>query len=156
MAETKTHKTELRIERSFHASPETVFDAFTEPTAMRVWWTENTSFEIDLRVGSTWTITREENGTTYVMTGKYLEIDRPHRLKHTIAMPQFSPNEDVITIEIMAEGAGGSRMQFTQSGPDIASELGDLQEGAVSESEKGWQLGFDMMEEAWRKDSGEN
>ena len=50
MAETKTHKTELRIERSFHASPETVFDAFTEPTAMRVWWTENTSFEIDLRV----------------------------------------------------------------------------------------------------------
>lgn len=142
-------KPSLKLVRQFNVEPEVVFDAFTKPEAMRVWWTGDTEFDMDLRVGGTWTISREENGMTLTMTGEYLEIDRPHRLKYTIAMPQFSPNSDTVTIHVTPDKTGGCEVTFVQSGPDIAKELQELPEGQTSESEKGWQQGFDLMAEAW-------
>lgn len=142
----------LQIVRKFDVAPEVVFNAFTKPEAMRVWWTDDTTFDIDLRVGGRWTIVREEGDITYTMTGEYLEVDQPHRLKHTIAMAQFSPNSDVITIDITLDGKGGCEVTFVQSGPDIAEELKALSPGEVSESEKGWLEGFDLMAAAWEEE----
>ncbi|MCC5905059.1 MAG: SRPBCC domain-containing protein [Balneolaceae bacterium] len=139
----------LKIIRKFDVAPEVVFDAFTKPQAMRVWWTEDTIFDIDLRVGRNWTITRKEGDVTYEMTGKYIDIVRPIRLKYTISMPQFSPNSDTVSIFIAADGDGGCVMTFTQSGPGISEELTALPAGEVSESEKGWQQGYDLMSDAW-------
>src|SRR5690606_9314152 len=79
----------LHIVRRFNVEPEMVFDAFTKPEAMRIWWTDDTTFDIDLRVGGRWTITRKEGEVTYTMTGEYLEVERPYRLCYTITMPQF-------------------------------------------------------------------
>lgn len=140
----------LKIVRRFDVAPEVVFDAFTKPEAMRVWWTEQTNFDIDLRVGGRWTITRKEGETVYTMTGKYLEVERPHRLNFTIAMPQFSPNSDTVSIEIKPEESG-CVVTFVQSGKDIAAELRELPAGKKSASEEGWQQGFDLMAAAWAK-----
>jgi uncharacterized protein YndB with AHSA1/START domain len=140
----------LSIVRQFDVAPETIFDALTEPEAMRSWWTDDTTFDIDLRVGGRWTITRQEGGETFTMTGEYLEVERPRRLRYTIAMPQFSLNSDTVSIEI-AEAEGGSLVTFVQSGEDIAAELGALAPGERSASEAGWQQGFDLMEAAWAK-----
>lgn len=136
----------LKIVRNFSATPEAVFDVFTKPEAMRVWWTDQTTFDIDLRVGGRWTIVRKEGDTTYTATGEYMEVERPHRLKYTYAMPQFSPNSDVISIEIESDGKGGSIMTYIHEGTDIAEELASVKAGAMSESEKGWRQGFDLME----------
>jgi uncharacterized protein YndB with AHSA1/START domain len=141
----------LRIVRTFDVVPEVVFDAFTKPEALRVWWTDKTTFDIDLRIGGRWTIIRKEGDVTYTATGEYLEVERPHRIRYTYTMPQFSPNTDVITIDIISKGKGGSQVTFVESGPDIAKELQALPPGSISESEKGWQQGFDLMEAAWRK-----
>ncbi len=147
---TKTNETPaLQIVRKFAVAPEVVFDAFTKPEAMRAWWTDQTTFAIDLQVGGRWTITRTEGETVYVMTGEYLEIARPYQLKYTIAMPQFSPNSDTISIEIKPD-QGGCVVTFVQCGEDIASELAALPPGEVSASEVGWQQGFDLMEAAWK------
>ena len=149
----ETKNKSLKITRTFSASPEEVFDVFTKPEAMRVWWTDRTTFDIDLRIGGTWTIVRKEDTETYTATGEYLEIERPHRLQYTYAMPQFSPNSNTITITIEPNKNDGSIMTFTESGPDIAEELSTLTEGDVSESERGWQQGFDLMEAAWKSNS---
>lgn len=146
---------DLTINRTFDVPPETVFDAFTKPDAMRVWWTDDTEFDINLKVGGTWTITREEDGTVFTMTGEFLEIDRPRLLKYTIAMPQFSPNSDIVTIDITPKENDKCSVTFVQSGPDIAAELKDLHDGQISESEKGWQQGFDLMVKAWTDDKQE-
>jgi uncharacterized protein YndB with AHSA1/START domain len=138
----------IRLVNRFTVPPETVFDAFTRPDAMRAWWTDDTVFEIDLREGGAWTITREEDGQTLVLTGEYLEVDRPRRLRYTIAMPAFSPNQDEVTIDI-AEEEGGCVVTFEQSGPDIAAELEALAPGEESPSAIGWQQGFDLLAEAW-------
>ncbi|MCG8381196.1 MAG: SRPBCC domain-containing protein [Gammaproteobacteria bacterium] len=138
----------LRIVRQFGVSPDVVFNAFTKPESMRVWWGENTEFDINLSVGGRWTITRKEGKTIYTATGEYLEIEPPHRLRYTYAMPQFSPNSDTISIEITPEGAG-CVVTFVQSGEDIASELRELSLGSTSASEEGWQQGFNLMTIAW-------
>jgi len=138
----------LRIVRRFAVAPEVVFEALTVPEAMRVWWTEQTTFAIDLRVGGRWTIVRREGDQTFVAEGEYLEVDPPHRLRYTFGMPQFSPNRDTIAVEIAPEGTG-CVVVFEQSGVDIASELRDLAAGERPASEAGWQKGFDLMEAAW-------
>lgn len=141
----------LRIVRQFNVVPEVVFDALTKPEAMRVWWTDETEFDIDLRVGGTWTITRTDGDMTFMMTGEYLKVNRPSSLKYTISMPQYSPNSDTVSVDIVPNGNGGCEVTFVQSGPDIAEGLKALPNGEISQSEEGWQQGFDMMEEAWQK-----
>ncbi len=141
----------LRIVRQFEVAPDIVFDALTSPEAMRAWWTDDTVFEIDLRVGGSWTITRKEGDMVLEMMGEYLEIEKPNWLKYTIGMPQFSPNRDVVSIRITPHENGGSVVFFDQTGVDIAAELQGLPEGSISESEKGWQQGFDLMAAAWGK-----
>ncbi len=142
---------ELKIERQFDIEPEKVYRAFTNPKDMIVWWTPDTEFDIDLRVGGQYTITREENGTKFVMTGKYLELERPYKLKYTCGMPDFSPVMDTITVEIQDNENGGSQLIFIQVGEGIHEELKQLPEGTVSETEKGWNYGFDLMEKSWKE-----
>lgn len=139
----------LKIERHFNVTPERVFAIFTNPEEMIVWWTPDTKFDIDMKVGGHYTITREESGVTYRMTGEYLEVEKPNILKYTCAMPDFSPITDIITIKIQSDGNNGSKMTFIQEGEGINEELKVLPEGAISESEKGWQMGFDLMEMYW-------
>jgi hypothetical protein len=62
----------LRIVRRFDVPPDKVFDALTKPDDMRVWWGDDTTFDIDLRVGGRWTITRRQGGVEYPATGEYL------------------------------------------------------------------------------------
>lgn len=142
----------LKIEKHFKVAPERVFAIFTNPEEMIVWWTPDTKFAIDLRVGGQYTITRTEGETTFVMTGKYLEVEQSNKLKYTCAMPDFSPIVDTITVEIKPDGNGGSKMIFIQEGEGINEELHLFPEGTVSESEKGWQMGFDLMEQYWNND----
>jgi uncharacterized protein YndB with AHSA1/START domain len=136
----------LRIVRKLKVAPEVAFDTFTRPEFMRVWWTDQTTFDIDLRIGGRWTIVRKEGDETYTMTGEYLEVQRPHRLRFTIAMQQFSPNSDTITISIEDGDNGGCIITFEQSGQDIAQELREVSPGQISASEEGWQQAFDLME----------
>ncbi len=138
----------LCIERRFDVSPETVFDTLTDPDLMGIWWGEGVEFEIDLSVGGQWTIVRREGGEEYLATGSYLKVERPSQLQYTFGMPQFSPNSDTITIRI-EDHNGGSFVRFEHSGEDIAAELRELSPGRTSESELGWQRGFDLMAEAW-------
>lgn len=129
-------------------SPETVFDALTVPEKMRTWWGDNSEFKIDLKVSGHWKITRHEGNEEYVAVGQYLVVERPSRLEYTFGMPQFSPNSDMIKILIKTD-RNGCVVTFEQHGEDIASELKVLRPGETSESEVGWQQGFDLMAAAW-------
>lgn len=145
----KKNMKSLKIERHFNVAPERVFAIFTNPEEMIVWWTKDTEFVVDLKVGGHYTITREENGVTHRMKGEYLEVEHPNKLKYTCAMPDFSPITDTISIEIKPDGKGGSLMTFIQEGEGINAELQELPSGNISTSEKGWQIGFDLMEKYW-------
>jgi len=139
----------LRMTRYFDASPERVFDAWLNPETARKWLftlpiDEVYTAQLDARVGGKWTITARRGGMDYTGGGEYLEIDRPHRLVLTFAMLQFSPNSDLITVEIVARGSG-CVLTFTQEGIDISEELRQLPPGVEGGTEHGWRLMFDQL-----------
>jgi uncharacterized protein YndB with AHSA1/START domain len=80
----------LRLERSFAAAPEEVFDAWTNPDVLRRWWAAHPNgrspgCDVDLRVGGRYVLRMRdpESGELHVVGGEYREIARPHRLVYT-------------------------------------------------------------------------
>src|SRR5689334_4405053 len=101
----------LRIERSFEASAEEVFDAWTSPEVMLRWlhpgpdW-ETPTAEVDLRVGGAVRIVmRRTDGRTTGAHGEYTLINRPHRLTMTWTFDDAPSNQQLIELSF-EESAG--------------------------------------------------
>ncbi|WP_161567820.1 SRPBCC domain-containing protein [Pigmentiphaga sp. H8] len=112
--------TELRLERRYDAPAERVFAAWTDPALARRW-------------------------RSTAAHGEFLALDPPRRLSMRFAMPGLAQDSDVLTVEIVADGEGGSLMRFAQSGPGIARELAKAPAGQDSESAAGWRGMFDNL-----------
>jgi uncharacterized protein YndB with AHSA1/START domain len=101
----------IEIKRRFNATPEAVFDAWTDPALAGRWlFTSPTSerhdTQLDVRGGGRWTITDRRGGVDYTALGEYLEVDRPRRLAFTFGMPQFSPAFGKVNVTFEADGDG--------------------------------------------------
>lgn len=92
---------EIRVTRTFAAPARLVFEAMSRPELVRRWWAprtrgEMTVCEIDFRVGGAWrSVMKTNHGMEVGFSGKYLEIDAPHRIVHTEI---FDPFPDVVSI----------------------------------------------------------
>jgi uncharacterized protein YndB with AHSA1/START domain len=79
----------LRLERTFAATPEEVFDAWTNPVVLERWWAAGPTWtspgcEVDLRVGGRYTLRMlDDDGELHVVAGEYREVSRPRRLVFT-------------------------------------------------------------------------
>lgn len=107
----------VRIERTFDASAEEVFDAWTSPEVMRRWlhcgpdW-ETPTAEVDLRVGGrVRVVMRMPDGNEAGMGGEYTLIERPHRLVMTWTFDDDPSNEQLIELSFTeADGSTTVRM----------------------------------------------
>jgi uncharacterized protein YndB with AHSA1/START domain len=131
----------LRMSRNFDATPEQVFDAWTDPKLVARWLftgltSEAHSAELDLRVGGRWKVTDRRDGVDYVAEGEYRVIDRPRRLVFSFGMPQFSPEFADVTVEFEASG-DGCLMTLSQD---------KLPPEHVEPTEHGWSLMFVGLE----------
>jgi uncharacterized protein YndB with AHSA1/START domain len=133
----------LRIERTFNAPAQRVFEAWTSPEVMRRWWHvgrdwETSVAEVDLRVGGAVRVMMRdpEKGKEYGGGGQYLEIDPPRRLVFTW---YWDGNDTRQIIEIDFEEADGvTTVRFTHR--DLWNEE------AVRDHEDGWSKCFDNLE----------
>ena len=80
----------LRIERTFQAPAQAVFDAWTSEEVMRRWWHaehdwETTEAEVDLRIGGAVRVVMRNphEDVEYGGGGRYTEIEPPTRLAFT-------------------------------------------------------------------------
>lgn len=147
----------LRMTRRFDASPERVFDAWTDPAIAGKWlFTGPTSTthatQLDVRVGGQWEIVDRREGVDYRGIGEYLEVDRPRRLVFTFGMPQFSAEFDRVTVEIAPDGAG-ALMTLTHESPPM--DVFEPSEGPWSAAHKdglknGWGGMFEGLTAALR------
>jgi uncharacterized protein YndB with AHSA1/START domain len=115
----------VRIERTFQATVEDVFDAWTNEEVIRRWfrpqsdWREP-SAEVDLRVGGkVRVVMRTPQGEPVGAGGEYTLIERPHRLAFTWTFDDHPSNQQLIEIEFVEED-GGTRVVFVNS--DISGE----------------------------------
>jgi uncharacterized protein YndB with AHSA1/START domain len=111
----------LRIERTFHASAEEVFDAWTSPEVMRRWfhcghdW-ETPEAEVDLQPGGrVRVVMRKPDGSEAAAYGEYTLIDRPHRLTMTWTFGDEPSNEQLIEL-VFSEADGSTTVQMVNSG----------------------------------------
>lgn len=84
-AATESSKWDLVVTRTFDAPRELVFEAWTNPKHMALWWGPdgfaNPVCEVDARVGGAIRIEmRAPNGVVYPMSGRFEEISEPERL----------------------------------------------------------------------------
>lgn len=135
----------LRIERSFRAPIDRVFDAWTRPDVMRRWlhcapdW-ETPTAEVDLRVGGRLRIVmREPNGSEHGATGEYLVVERPHRLVFTWTFDSHPDNHQLIELRL-AERDGLTTVVM------INSAIGT--EGQLADQRTGWHGCLDNLEPA--------
>ena len=135
---------DLRIERLLPATPEEVFDAYTDAEAQKIWFSildekpGIVEIEVDLRVGGTQTaVWGPDEHTLFRETQTFLEIDRPHRL--VTESTGSSPDGMTMTtrIEITFEAQGDQTlMRVWQSGfpvPEIRDFfVGEVWQGALA------------------------
>jgi uncharacterized protein YndB with AHSA1/START domain len=78
----------LVVRRVIRATPERLFEAWTEPTQLRSWWGPEgvtcEGAEVDLRVGGRYRIDNAfPDGRVVVLVGEFEIIERPKRLTYT-------------------------------------------------------------------------
>jgi uncharacterized protein YndB with AHSA1/START domain len=111
----------VRIERTFAASAEEVFDAWTSPEVMRRWfhcapdWGTPLA-EVDLRVGGkVRVVMRRPDGTEAGMEGSYAVIDRPRLLVMTWTFDDDPSNEQLMEL-FFSESEGSTTVVLINSG----------------------------------------
>jgi len=140
-----TETATLRIERTYGAPAQAVFDAWTSEEVMRRWWHaghdwETAEADVDLRVGGAVRVVMRDphNDVEYGGGGTFVEIEPPTRLAFTWL---WDGNDTRMLIELdFDETAGVTTVRFTHSG------LWD--EEAVRSHEAGWSGAFDNLERA--------
>jgi uncharacterized protein YndB with AHSA1/START domain len=138
---------ELRVDRLLPATPERVFDAYTDAEQQRIWFTildEHpgiVEITTDLRVGGQQVaVWGPDASTLFREVQTFLEIDRPHRLvtESTGSDPSGQTMTTRVTVTFEAEG-DATRMRVVQSGFP-APEVRDFFVGEV------WQGAFDRIQ----------
>jgi uncharacterized protein YndB with AHSA1/START domain len=113
LSETRAPESEsLRLERTFDAPREAVFDAWTAPEVLRRWWAAKPSWrspaaEVDLRVGGNYRLTMEDpdSGQKYIVAGHYTDVERPARLAYTWRWEGQEENpESTVVVEFIEQG----------------------------------------------------
>ena len=111
----------VRMERTFAATAEDVFDAWTSPEVMRRWfhpapdW-ETPEAEVDLRLGGrVRVVMRKPDGTEAEAHGEFTLIDRPHRLGMTWTFDDEPSNEQLIELSF-SESEGSTTVLLVNTG----------------------------------------
>jgi uncharacterized protein YndB with AHSA1/START domain len=134
----------LRMERTFAAPAQRVFEAFTSEEVMRRWWHAAPDWEtpeasVDLRVGGRVRVVMRDpdSDARYGGAGQYVEIDPPRRLAFTWVWDDDRHQLEQL-IEIDFEESGGvTTVHFTHRNL--------WNEDTVASHEEGWGIAFDNL-----------
>lgn len=107
-----TQTIQAKVSHRFGASPQRVFDAWLDPSRVRVWMSaalramglagEIRQVQIEPRVGGSFLFSDLRDGTEARHWGTYLELDPPRRLAFTWIVDESeeaNPSKVVLTIE---------------------------------------------------------
>jgi uncharacterized protein YndB with AHSA1/START domain len=112
--------TTLIIEREFQASPERVYEAWTNPELLQKWWGPEgvtiPDLTLDVREGGSWITTfHSDKMGKRVVSGKYISLEPPGRLVFTWGWLDNGKRGHETEVEIvLAKLNNGTKMTLTQ------------------------------------------
>lgn len=100
----------LTVRRTIDASPEHLFDAWTDPAQLRRWWgpagVTCCEAEVDLRVGGRYRLgNRFPDGRTVFISGEFVRVERPHLLAYSWRIEPAEETRERVTVRFIANGA---------------------------------------------------
>ncbi|MFZ0169288.1 MAG: SRPBCC domain-containing protein [Candidatus Dormiibacterota bacterium] len=146
---------QLVVERTLRASPERIFDAFTDPEQLTHWWWPKgfacPAAEVDLRVGGAYKLAMQwpdaisgSDQFAHHMAGEYYAIEPPHRLLMSGRALNDEQGELFATlIEVtLEERDDGTALTMRQSYFDQMPPA-----EALGGAEQGWNEQLDKLEQ---------
>ena len=118
---------EFVVERTLRASPEKIFEAYTDPKLVPQWWAPSGGSlrveQMDVRPGGKYRyVQRTHGGQELVFVGTYLEVKPPRRLVYTFEVEgQGNP----VTTTVDLDGEGGST-RVTLTNLCVSKEVRDM------------------------------
>ncbi|MFM1895480.1 MAG: hypothetical protein RLZZ385_554 [Pseudomonadota bacterium] len=113
----------IRLQRSFAATPEQVFDAWVIPTLLGNWMfgpkvrrEEIISLENTPRVGGMFSYVVQRDGHTINHIGRFLEIRRPEKLQFTWGIEGEGGDNSTVLLSLLQE-QGKTRLQLVHELP---------------------------------------
>jgi uncharacterized protein YndB with AHSA1/START domain len=132
----------IRISRYFSASPQEVWQAWTDPKLIKSWFGSDPNgtvldASLDVRVGGTFDVTfRNSDDTQFTCTGTYQEIEKDQRLVFTWTWKERPEVRELVTLAFQAE----------QPDTLMIFEHANIDAGTTHDYETGWNSTFDKLE----------
>ena len=110
----------LTLSRTFAASPERVWAAWTEPESLKRWFAPGDEFlvplaEADVRVGGRYRLVMQApDGERHDVRGVYREVVPNRRLVFTWAWHSTPERESLVTVELLPQ-AGGTELRLSHA-----------------------------------------
>ena len=127
----------LRIERVFAAPLVVTFDAWTSVDVLRRWWPAGAGWdtpvaEVEPVVGGRLRLVmRDPDGAEFGGEGRYLELDRPHRLVFSWRWDSRDLGVQLQRVEVVAQERPFGPTITTEQGEQILSFLGGIGIGSI-------------------------
>jgi uncharacterized protein YndB with AHSA1/START domain len=116
----RTSEREFVVTRTFNAPARLVFEAWTRPELIRLWWVPKStgmsllSCEADVRVGGTYRFVFSQDATTMAFFGTYLEVTPHSRLVWT---NEEGDGGEAVTTVTLEETAGKTLLVLRERHP---------------------------------------
>ncbi|HZA10658.1 SRPBCC family protein [Mycobacterium sp.] len=131
-----------RVRRIMPAPPDVVFDQWLDPESLTEWMCPRpvrcVAVTLDARVGGELRFDIDDSGTPVQMTGRFLEIERPHRLRFTWRLSTW-PDPTVDSVVAVAFEPVDSDKTL------MAIEHSLLPRDEVDEHQTGWAQTCDQL-----------
>lgn len=100
----------VRVRRLMPAAPDVVFDEWLDPESLREWMCPRPVYCVEVvvepRVGGLVRFDIDDSGTSVLITGQFLTIDRPRVLRFTWTNSDWADPTVVSTVNVEFEPAG--------------------------------------------------
>ena len=134
----------VALERTYPVAPEKVWRAWTEPEALKRWWTPRPGdrvslCELDVRVGGRFRIVfGPEGGEQNECAGEYLEVEKSRKLVFTWHWPRSTPERvSRVAITFLRSG-NGTELAFRHDR--------FFDQAAADGHNRGWTAAFDQLD----------
>ena len=131
---------ELRLSRRIAASPDEVYDAWTDAQQLQEWMVPfegcRSVAQLDARVGGKFHIDMHGTEQVHAHDGEYLRLERPRLIEFTWVSNGTQQQRSVVTVELAPAGKG---TELTLTHRLLPTEI------AVDQHRGGWTAGLDHL-----------